>query len=801
MTTTLDETFSAAVTVVAPAVEEVLVGADLSFAVSVVVDVQVRVRVRISNPPPIVPSPPVSPGGGSYDVPPEDVGVPESPKIYRVSPFWPAPTIVDGLPQPGWLPTRILIEEWGDLQVEMDGVDITWFRDAPTVPQRLGWGEPYGEEDGVLVIPRVTEFDAFSGTLAWAKRGRDVDVWHLLPDGRRVSFWHGFASAFNMDSTPNAATVMSIDLLGAFVGETGARAHQPTMKNAERDVGRILAMALSPERYSRPIPGWRFDFDAATTEITTRKRGSRSQTVLDFTDEILSTAQAAGFQWTISRAFTGDYPTGPRRYYLRPKGTHASPIQINTVSIGTPGVEFRFHADALAHPNAYYGEGTAPNGERWRNGKYPALWDNTVPPFPKRLAGHGSGPLAMGDTNDDFTTDAITVLQMELRADAWPAVQDTGVFDKATRTAVRKASRVLTGTQQSSVDADLWETIFEKASNTSRLTGNYFAPLVARTEVEKWLFYSDGSVKGRNPNYNPSILRVDVMESHGDHIEKSRAMDDVERRLGRDWQTGDWSGTMTLRIDPEERSRHDIREGSVIDARYILGQGAAGLRFHVAGKRSNFEDLDTPVELDLDMKAWDLLALRERIARNREARMSPAGSLRNLRYQNARPYKEANGWDAESGAGNVKPRTLAEGWNVIKFVGAQSGNLQALKAQTYGPATKYVMALFGAPISTTVLNTLVPAPLTQDDDDYGPFHLPKIQKRLEDLLYLESWGEPGEACGFWPGRESKDHPVTGKMIDGQALTIASEEETFMWLAIYVPHACSFKASMRIAIDD
>jgi hypothetical protein len=91
--------------------------------------------------------------------------------IPRVSETFPQPVIIGGQPyqdanRDPWTPT-VLREIWAaQLQVEVNGEDVTFFRGVPTIVQSWASQEPFGDSSAVFVLPAVTSFDQVTQPVA-----------------------------------------------------------------------------------------------------------------------------------------------------------------------------------------------------------------------------------------------------------------------------------------------------------------------------------------------------------------------------------------------------------------------------------------------------------------------------------------------------------------------------------------------------------------------------------------------------------------------------------------------------------
>jgi hypothetical protein len=716
----------------------------------------------------------------------------------------------DSVQEGDWGTFRIMLGTTWDLSVdppveaeESDPVDITTVNDVPTVIASLQFAEPWGPTTGALRLPRLTPFDA----PAWLVTGTTVDIWRVKPDTTEVIYWSGFVASIETGDGAGLTNAVTLHLLGAAFGEAMLRAHQPVMRDAARDAGQWIAYDLDTTSYARPYtPLTQFQFESATTGVTMRHRGSRGARVLDYVEEVLQLAQTPSASWTISQAYDGA-DRQPRKFYLRAKSEElAGAVQQNTVFAGGYGVSLSLSCDYTEAPNAVYGEGVdAATGERWRNAKYPDLFP-TAPDYPDRVAG-STYPLGFGDTDDDFVEDSITQLQYGLRLGGWPDVKITGTWDDDTTTAVRAmqaaADVTVTGTIANNAG---WDLVWETGDLKSDIDSGFFRPLSEVTESSKWVYTATGAIRGENDDYDGRV-RVERVISYGD-ASKDRAILHA-RRLARQSISGPtWSGTVTLTSDPTDengagRSRLDIREGGWLRVNNL--NGGTYRDFYIAGV--SVSDEGNVVTLTVDEVATDLPELAARLERNRAATEDPARSFYALRSRRQRPFKDAVGWDRESSAGIVAKRPLpADQWSVIRFVGAQTGTIQAITARTTGPACTFALAIFGKEVDADDLDTLIPNPLAEDEDNYGWWSHPDNVDQLEEWYFVEAWGEFGQAAGYYPGAQNRDgeatdHPVTGRLVDALSWQFASDDPPFMWLAVYPTEACDFRADMRIVVEE
>lgn len=81
-------------------------------------------------------------------------------------------------------------------------VDVTFFRDIPTLVDTIGTSDPFGPTTASLTFPAVTLLDELgAGDLRWLRQETDVDICWMSPDSDvPVYRWEGYALSFEYSS-------------------------------------------------------------------------------------------------------------------------------------------------------------------------------------------------------------------------------------------------------------------------------------------------------------------------------------------------------------------------------------------------------------------------------------------------------------------------------------------------------------------------------------------------------------------------------------------------------------------------
>lgn len=646
--------------------------------------------------------------------------------------------------------------------------------------------EPYGEGSAQITFPQITEFDNLgSGDVSWLKVGADVTINRVAADGTVTPKWCGFIMNLEVAFGQDGGGVTA-QCSGAFAGEIALRMMRPEFFNSERDIAQQLKRILSNTPLTNQTPNpwlYRFTFnDPSPIYITSRKGGSRNQTILDYCDELLAIAQdpTDNVQWTIGRKFAGGVYQ-ERQYELRKKSNGTT----WTVQAGGRGVSLNLSNDLSDHVNAVYGEGVSPRGERWRNAKYPDLKDQ---PEPENL------PLMFGDENDD-----VYAWQMEMLSDGYQVGRD-GIFGNDDYYACTELQAKYGLTQTGEVDQATWDKTFQNSSATV-LKSAYFAPIAHRKEVEPNDYSVNGAIIGSNADFDKSIMRVERITSYGENTYKADAKKSARREpIFREvnYEDGWWHGDVTLMMDPQEGSRLDIKEGDTI----LLKDGVTGARLlHVVGLEVSPESDGLPVRLTVDVAKRDAMTVAMARSRNREARMDPAKNFINQRRKSS-VLGDVSGWDAESGAGQIHKRSLKSGWNVFPVMLGQQGSIEYLDVQTYSPAQEFVFALFGDRVTVAQLDAWIGDPLAKNSETnpQDPFKSNKtvygikVQDFLDKNYFVEAWGTPDEPAGYWPASKGDNATVTGKLRDEVGWSFAVSKPPWGYVAVWVKDAGKFKGN-------
>lgn len=655
--------------------------------------------------------------------------------------------------------------------VWISGVDVTYLRGVPTVIGEFDASLPGGEETLDLTFPQITPADRpGTGDLSMFRSDAPVEVAMIGPDGYRDHQWSGHLidreQGNTSDSTTGAWTAVG-DLVAAdHVQHSVPLVMDPT------DIGEVIAHELNrvvSRRYGaiRPV----------TTGILTSDRGSGDDTAWGYVQDLLSTAWTeAGEQWTVAPV-----PGVPRQYQLVKKPFTKT---VWTVTSGAPGVEVDLTRDESQRLNVIYGRGVQTDGYAWSGWCFPNLRTDDAPPYPNASSGN---VIAIG-TTDAMTDsgDGVSTWQRQARELGYKIAVD-GVYNDNDARVVRAVQAAYGIQVDGRIGPQTWVATFATGSNAGDLNGAYRRPLAIDKRVDPNLYAANGAIVGKNPDYDPSIIRYETSIDYGTGIAKAEGRASAQLQVARDANPG-WSGTVSLLTDPWEGSRSQIREG---DKLTILGWNGAPLDVWVVTREVDPSN-GWSVNLTVDSKYRDAMTLGSILTRNRESRNTPGRRPGNIDKQ-SHQTRDIVEFDGDSGAG-VIPRLplFANLWSVIHIPVSLVGSIALLDVRTEGPVAPFVLAMFGAPITAANLLDLVGNPLTSDNG---------WTKHADELAnkwgWIETYGTPDDPAGYYPGNKSADgSSLTGRLYDTNSLQFTSTKGGWVWVAMFSSVSTHISGTVR-----
>lgn len=325
----------------------------------------------------------------------------------------------------------------------------------------------------------------------------------------------------------------------------------------------------------------------------------------------------------------------------------------------------------------------------------------------------------------------------------------------------------------------------------------FFQPIGYDPAVHPFDEDGAGGLATDNARVDENHVRIEDFINFGEGYSLLEAKALADQYIDRDQDPG-WVGTMTLRIDPEEGSRYQLKAGDRINLKEFAGSAAVGISFTIAHVDVNIPALS--VTLAVDTKSRDYNVLQKILERNKEG-TAPSRRLQ-LGRESGQIADSKFPWDDSNGAGWYPRERAFDGtstvsltantWNVHEIVGAEGPDL-IVKLQMYlSVSTQFALAVCDWQIDTSYLPS---NPLTYDGDWPTLLDIPGV---------LYAAGSLGQRAGYWPGTESNGDSVTGVHVDEGTWPISHSRGTpdgagdsensgspaKLWVAIFAASTCT-----------
>lgn len=641
-------------------------------------------------------------------------------------------------------------------RVIVGGRDVTYFRGAEVRVGNYQLMEPFGYGTAVLEFPQVyPEYEAIGvGDLAWLAPGSPVLIQRVDAAGNVVA-----TDYKGVLTSPNANTgTFTYEVGGEVTGPASLRHRPMPLFRVVEDIGRQLARALGFVGVRTPRLG-------PDTGIELARVGDMS--LLEYMQQLVGRAWTrSGNQWTVMPDDQGVY-----RIARKDRATIAG-----TVYLSASSAEADLRRDIAEEPNRIFGTGVTPAGKRIRNGRYPGLdIDNAdKPAFP--------GSMSEGDTGDGVLA-LIRQLQVQgyLNAETAP-----GGFDEDVTEAVRQIQEDAGLTVTGTVNSATWDAIYDNASQGVSLKLARVEPLAQKGYTKQYRYSASGAIIGRNPNYDPTRLKIDRMVDYGTGFKKSQMVEWSRAELVEAAEPN-WVGTLTIHSGAVVAGEHTPGDpiGGVLVARDIkpgmnlsLPQFQGGIVVHVTAAQVTGD----VVTLQVDTRARDAWNVAQVIERNRESRRDPARAFfRQLASSQAQ--KDAIEEWSEVG-GLIADHDLVAGWNVIEVVGGQAGTVRSIRFNT-NPNAESSVAVFGKKVWPKALQQAIGNPLTAEGA--ARWQDEQVRNRLErDHGLLYSAGDDTDPGGYSPGYKSGESSIfTGRFEDDASFAYYTDTRPILYVAVYV----------------
>ena len=659
-------------------------------------------------------------------------------------------------------------------RIVVGGKDITFFRNVPTPTPEYQLVEPLTYGPATLDLPQIAA--AFEtpgvGDLSWLKPGKTVLVQRVDVDTNTVvaTDYRGIVIAFN-----TSGRSLSVEIGGEASGRAALRDMPLPIFRAVQDAGRWAWHAIH-------ALGLRFTPRLGPdTGIDLARFGGTGH--LDYIRELCAKAQDRdGTQWTINRTENAGY-----RFQRKDTTTVDGTVYLDDARCVAD-----LRRDLAEEPNVVYATGVAPDGHRFNGGVFPGLVQGERAPYPF----HDGRTFGLGTQDADTDTgDGITTMIGRMRVCRLVGAEDSpGGFDRDIVRAVKvlqdKAGLSETGVMNHAT----WNALYDLGVTGPSLRWSHIAPYAQKSYTRPFNVSGSGTIMGRNPNFDPSRLRVDRTVDFGAGVKERQAHEWSRREI--DQSEDNWVGTITLHTGAVVAGDHTPGAPitSILRARDIttgmnltLPLFAGGITVHVSAV-----SVSDTVTLTVDTRARDAMEVWEIIARNRESRRDPARQWERQHRASGQIKDSIDGWWKQGGLVGSRIPLHGGRWNVFYVIAGQAGTVQKLALET-NPNAEYAVAIFGDEINAKTLDNTVGNPLT--DAGKGKWTDEQIRARLDDKhLLLYAAGDKDDPCGYGKKHKSESGaPLNGKFEDAAGFSYYTQNLPVLWVAIYPDRNTSIPA--------
>ena len=536
-----------------------------------------------------------------------------------------------------WEP-QIEVGVWGRTQVVIGGTDVTFFRDVPVQLQSWSSGDPFDDATCVMSFSQISPFEKHGvNDLAWLKGHEVVDVYLVRPNETKKKLWEGMIASIEEDITEDGSSV-TIQCIGAlYQADYYIRSPKNFDEGKERLYERAIRAEFSPPNDGREAlrtGRLRIEYPEGmeNTGFKTRYTGAWENVLTGYIQRLL--ADMVHNPGMIREPGSPEIPGIPGKNAVQdivlapepppwPWGSTYPSRSLN----GTFQLEFRgqrtpgrtssnalkWNATASDVKTALENLSTIDEVNVTGSGTAGSPWRVRFVGSRVRQRRQPAIKLYHSDLRHDHSKKRVTIIEAgeagipgtpavppsapEPWEGAWTLLKRPGripvlrLRDESTRhwTVSLGAPGVTyslksdysqspsvfygEGTDES---ATTWRNSVVIAERGKKSTTNHY-PLAWDESVypaDKRLSESGEPTDPPSHAYSPDNVRVEIVQRYGAGVTLLDAKRSADQQLLREYEPG-WFGTITLRTDPEEGSRFEIKAGTNLLLR-------------------NFEDLNPP---------------------------------------------------------------------------------------------------------------------------------------------------------------------------------------------------------------
>jgi hypothetical protein len=644
-------------------------------------------------------------------------------------------------------------------RIIVGGNDISFFRGIATPRPDYALIEPLTFGSGRLVLPQV--FAAFErpgvGALGWCALEADVKVQTVNASDEVVGTQYlGFVSGYGVSGRN-----LVLNLGGDLAGRASARTHQPPVWRSKRDAhswARDGVQTMNRRRF----------LGNARSGIKLLSFGGRSW--LDWFNYLCAmSVKLDGTRYTIK------YDKTNRGYRFVPKDT--TTIH-GTLYIDDANIVADVTRDISEEPTDVYVQGVTDDGKQILFIDVPGGPSTTAAPYPF-TDGRRFGPSTVNSDADTDTGSGFSDMIWKLIVSGYLDRDDApGGYDSDVLAAVRALQRDAGDPDiDGHMDPHTWAALYDTSATGYSLMWSKYRPAAQLSKTKRYFHTASGSITRRNPNFDPHKHVVDAAINAGQTTGREQLVDFAEISL-HEGTSDNWAGTITLSTDI---IAGDHTPGDPITADDILPKlhistdmnlsaplFMGGVTFHVSGV--DVSDDGNTVQLAVDTRARDTIAVWEIRNRNRETRQDPTRAWVR-QYRSSENTKDTlTPFAAYMGKIDNRITIPAATWTQFPVFAGQEGTIRSLRIATENSPTEFAMIVTARKISTDRAEHLIGNPFASFGGTGEParpwYEREAIADWLDDHFVLYSAGTKKNPCGYHPSMKTDENGPTGADITG-----------------------------------
>jgi hypothetical protein len=521
-----------------------------------------------------------------------------------------------------WEPS-VDVGVWGRLQILIDDTDVTFFRGVPTQIQSWSSGDPFDDATAVLAFPQISPFETLGvGELSWLHGHAQVDIRLVRPDNSTKVLWEGMIASIEDDTSESTAST-SVQCIGALYQlDYYVRAPKNLSEKKERLYEHAIRDEFHPPNKDREALKTKrlrivYPDGMTDTDWKTRYSGAWEKTLTGYiqrlladmvhnpglikepgtpeipgipgkneTQDIVLAPESPPFPWGNSYPSTG--PENIKGYYwFEFRGTRTAKLFYNQTSAS------QVRSALIGHPDiddvTVTGSGTKASpwrvvftGARVRERPQPLIklvhydlrHDHSATRVTRVVGGEKgiAGTPAVPPSAPEPWDGAWTLLKnvgrvpvLKLRDEAnvsWTVSAGAPGVEHSLKSDFSQTPNVIygEGTDESATTWRNSEVIVGRDGETT--TKHYPLAWDESTYPANKRTSESGEVTDPPPNaYSVENIRVEIMQKYGAGVSLLDAKRSGDQQLLRELEPG-YFGTVTLKSDPEEGSRFEIKAGT-----------------------------------------------------------------------------------------------------------------------------------------------------------------------------------------------------------------------------------------------